>query len=188
MGRGIEIIKIANLLDSREQYRMADRMEKLAAIDDEELYQYEPHPKDLYKFDPENSLFGGMADEVSSGNKTRPFETVEGPPGITPYDEYVGHDAIDENEVWDIVLNEMREMFPEFIDENCDDDEFISRVVHGRYMNLKNGDNTDRGLKFVKRNLGSMEYDKELLEQAKKEVSDWISSKFQDAEEGLQQN
>lgn len=209
-----EIIALAGVLEGRGQFDLADRMERLAiGLDDlsEEHYQgfdpehptfrgpernpiQRPHfadPQSMWH-DPNRVKPGHkpwlQSPEVMGGNVASEFEQVDRRDHPSDPEARVhSYGPLDEDQIMEQVMAGIREDFPEYAD--VEDDELVSRLIHAVYVSLKYG--SDELLPQFEEAVAAgqrIDYDPEILEQAKKEISRLISGKFEEKEQAMQDN
>jgi len=189
--------KLAQVLDARGQYDLADRIDRVAGLFGDEIDEgahggFDPErppfrgyprnklPKPRFGL-PRDGIFPGqspwpVADEIMGDNTASEFETTLDHPH-SPNPRIEMHDPIDEGEIWEDVMAAMSEEFPGIGGDSTE--EMISRLVHAQYRTLS-GDSGETD--------APMEYDPEILQRARSDVAAWIGDKFEQIERGRQEN
>ena len=156
-------------------------------------WQRSPYSKGQHGHDPEYVTPGErpftMGDEVQRGLHPSEWETYESPSGSgnDPRGEYVSQQPIDEGQIWESVMADLKE---EFGLSGKDDTEVFSRLINVFYAFLQSGGDEEGMTDWLAQREAALpiDYDPELLKQAKDEAAKWVSDKFYSTEQEMQGN
>ena len=206
-----ELFVLAAQVDARGQYDLADRMERLAIDIDDIGEEYHGG------FDPEHQTFRGpgrnpitrpqfadpnsphydpdrvkpghkpwlQSPDVMRGHSSGEFERLR--PGEQANDPGAQTDlfpGVDEEEVMGQVMGDLRADYPEMAD--MDDDEIVSRLIHAVYASMRYDDPAE--FEAMVASGKPIDYDPEILKQAKREVSRMLGIRFEPKEQVAQEN